>query len=93
MSKKRRNHLPAFKAKVALEALHEEMTVNQIAAKHHLHPNQVSTWKKQLVENAASIFGSPHEAAETDEKQREKMLSKIGELTLERDFLQRVLNR
>jgi transposase-like protein len=78
---------------VALEALRDELTVNQLAAKHHLHPNLVTTWKKRLVDNAASVFGSPHEAAETDEKQREQMLSKIGELTLERDFLARVLNR
>jgi len=52
MSKNRRNHAPAFKAKVSLEALREELTTNEIAAKFKIHPTQVTAWKKQLREQA-----------------------------------------
>ena len=57
MRKPRRNHSAAFKARVALEAIRGEKTVAEIAAHHEVHPNQVTTWKTQLLENAAAIFG------------------------------------
>ena len=58
MRKPRRNHSPAFKARVALEAIRGDRTVAEIAVHHEVHPNQVTTWKSQLLQNAAGIFGS-----------------------------------
>lgn len=91
MSKTRRNHQPAFKAKVALEALKGEKTINEIAAHYQVHPNQVTQWRKQLIDAAGQVFASKREA--DDPKDREALLAKIGQLTMERDFLERVLNR
>ncbi len=56
MTRKRRNHSPEFKAKVALDAAKGDKTVAELAQKYNLHANQISTWKKELLENAAMIF-------------------------------------
>ena len=56
MSKERRKHSPTFKAKVALEAVKGEKTVAQLAARYEVHPGQVQTWKKVLLEGAAGVF-------------------------------------
>ena len=85
MRKPRRNHSAAFKARVALEAIRGEKTVAEIAAHHEVHPNQVTTWKTQLLQNAAAVFGSDASAADGKERIRE-LHAKIGELTVERDF-------
>ncbi|GAA5794424.1 hypothetical protein NGY2020056_32340 [Vibrio cholerae] len=58
MTRKRRNHSPEFKAKVALDAAKGDKTVAELAQKYNLHTNQISTWKKELLENAAMIFAS-----------------------------------
>ncbi|HWX33131.1 MAG TPA: IS3 family transposase [Steroidobacteraceae bacterium] len=88
MRKPRRNHSAAFKARVALEAIRGEKTVAEIAAHHEVHPTQVTAWKTQLLEKAAGIFGS--NAIEADGRARIRELhEKIGELTVERDFLGR----
>lgn len=58
MTRKRRNHSPEFKAKVALAAAKGDKIVAELAQKYNLHPNQISTWKKELLENAAMIFVS-----------------------------------
>jgi len=92
MRKPRRNHSPAFKARVALEAIRGEKTVAEIAAHHEVHPNQVTAWKSQLLENAAGIFGADAPAADSKERIRE-LHAKIGELTVERDFLEGALGR
>ena len=84
MKKPRRNHSPAFKARVALEAIRGEKTVAQIAAHHEVHANQVTTWKSQLLQNAAAIFGGNALAEDGRERIRE-LHEKIGELTVERD--------
>ena len=58
MSQRRRKHSPAFKAKVALEALKGQETVAQLAARHQVHPSQIQAWKKALTEGAAGVFGN-----------------------------------
>lgn len=92
MRKPRRNHSAAFKARVALEALRGEKTVAEIAAHHQVHATQVTAWKSQLLENAAGIFGG--NAAVTDDRERIRELhEKIGQLTVERDFLDSALGK
>ena len=87
----RRNHSPAFKAKVALEALREQESVAVIARRYGLHANVVAKWKKQLAENVERVFatGGEHDGSEKEGE----LLKKIGELTIERDFLARGLPR
>jgi transposase-like protein len=87
----RRNHSPAFKAKVALEAIKGEQTIIEIAERFDVHPNVITKWKRQLLEGAPAMFG-----AETDTKQAPdlaKLHAKIGELTMENDFLSGALGR
>ena len=93
MKRPRRNHSPAFKARVALEALKGEQTLAQLAAQHDVHPNQITSWKSQLLENAATIFGAGVGEAAADRDQIRELHAKIGELTVERDFLDRALGR
>ena len=92
MKRPRRNHSAAFKARVALEAIRGEKTVAQIAAHHEVHPNQVTSWKTELLEKAASIFGGEALVADSRERIRE-LHAKIGELTVERDFLDSALGK
>ena len=92
MRKPRRNHSAAFKARIALEAIRGEKTIAEIAAHHEVHPNQVTTWKSQLLENAAAIFGGDVLAEDSKERIRE-LHAKIGELTVERDFLEGALGK
>ena len=85
MRKPRRNHSAAFKARVALEAIRGEKTVAEIAAHHEVHPNQVTSWKSQALENMAAIFDGSVVAEDGKEQSRE-LREKVGELTMERDF-------
>ena len=87
----RRNHTPAFKAKVALAAIKGEKTLAELAQIFDVHPNQITAWKAQLHDGAAGVFGpgGPHgEAAPVDLK---ALHAKIGELALENDFLEGAL--
>ena len=93
MKRKRRNHLPGFKAKVALAAIKNEKTLAELAEQFDVHPNQISEWKKQLLEQADSVFGSAQEHKSADEARLKELYVKIGELTLENDFLAKALGR
>jgi len=93
MSSKRRNHSPSFKAKVALEAAREERTTAEIARDYGVHANQVSAWKRQLLDGATSVFESPADKRFDGEAVIKDLHAKIGELTVERDFLSRALKR
>jgi len=90
----RRNHSPAFKAKVALAAVKGEKTLSELAQLYDVHPNQITTWRIQLLEGAEGVFGSDSatEAAEPaiDVK---TLQAKIGELTLVNDFLAGALGK
>jgi transposase-like protein len=92
MRKPRRNHSAKFKAQVALEAIRGEKTIAEIAAHHEVHPTQVTSWKNEVLERLAGIFGG--ENCGRDEKERIRELhAKIGELTVERDFLEGALEK
>jgi transposase len=89
----RRNHTPAFKAKVAMAAIKGDKTIAQLAEQFDVHANQITTWKDQLQQGAADVFGpggggSAPSAASVDVK---SLHAKIGELTLENDFLEGAL--
>ena len=86
----RRNHSPAFKAKVALEAVKSEEPVIEIAERYDVHPNQITRWKRQLLEGAALVFGETDEATKEGPSVAE-LHAKIGELTMENDFLSNAL--
>ena len=95
MSKRaRRNHSPAFKAKVALAAIRGESTLAELAQHFDVHPNQITQWKSQLQEGAAGVFGSAAGARANSPTVDVKSLhAKIGELTLENDFLEGALGK
>lgn len=89
MKAKRKRHDPQFKARVALEALKGIKTVQQIAKEFDVHPVQVSEWKKKLADQAGSVFdaGRPQGQPEPFDEERSALHSKIGELTVQVDFL------
>ncbi len=93
MRRKRRNHLPEFKAKVALAAIKGEFTLAELSEKYDVHQNQIQDWKKQLLDQASSVFGSSQERKKADASQLKDLHAKIGELALENDFLAKALGR
>lgn len=95
MSTTRRRRFSAeFKAKVALEAIRGEQTINELAARYELHPNMITTWKRQAVENMAAAFsGAKERNSKSDEAQIKELHAKIGQLTVERDFLAKAFGR
>ena len=93
MVKKRAKHSAAFKAKVALEAVREHAPMVDIARKYKVHANVVYKWKRQLLDNLAVVFETDaRDDADASEREAE-LLRKIGELTVERDFLSNGLGR
>jgi transposase-like protein len=89
----RRNHTPAFKAKVALAALKGEKTLAELAQHFDVHVNQITNWKAQLLDGAAGVFSSGAATPEAAAVDLKTLHAKIGELALENDFLAGALNK
>jgi len=90
----RRNHTPAFKAKVALAAIKGEKTLAELAQQFDVHANQITQWRSQLLEGAADVFGGEARPEPTTPTVDIKTLhAKIGQLTLENDFLEGALSK
>lgn len=90
--KKRQSFDKAFKAKVALEALREALTLQEIAKKYGVHPNQISLWKKQVIDNLPEIFERPNKKTEDErqaENQYDEALKTLGAMKIENEFLKK----
>jgi transposase len=90
MSRKRRNHGCDFKAQVALAALKEQQTIQELAKRYVIHTSQIQDWKRRLVEGAREIFESPHEkAAARDEPSQAELYEEIGRLKVQLEWLKK----
>ena len=91
---KRRRFTSEFKAKVALEALRGERTLAELASRHGVHPNQITTWKRHVAENMAALFdGKAVEREQARDSEVRELHAKIGQLVVERDFLAKASGR
>ena len=91
---KRKRYSAEFKAKVALEAIKGEQTISELGSRYGLHPNMIANWKRQAIENMADTFSSKKERNSDSSEARIKDLhAKIGQLTVERDFLAKAFGR
>ena len=94
MKQNRRKHNPAFKARVALEALKDEETLSELANRFEVHPSQIRKWKNSLTEGAAGIFGGDQVQKKKDDTNLvARLYQQIGQLKVERDFLDNALGR
>ena len=93
MKRKRRNHSAKFKAKVALAALKGDRTLAELAEQFDVHPNQIQDWKARLMHQAEQIFENGSAAHRDTEAEGKELHAKIGQLTMERDFLSGKLGR
>ena len=93
MKNTRTRHTPAFKAKVALAAVREQESISQLAKRYGIHANQIYKWKREFVEQAAVVFDPATRPVDASTEREEELLKKIGELTVERGFLSRGLER
>jgi len=91
--KKRKNHTSGFKSKVVLEALQERDTLQELGRKYDLHPNQITTWKKQFLSGASSVFEKGSVVMSEDDKEKTELYKKVGQLQMEIDFLKKVLGK
>lgn len=90
--KKRKKYTSGFKTKVVLEAMQEREPIQELGKKYDLHPTQISTWKKQFLSNASSVFEKGNEKQD-DEKEKTELFKKVGQLQMEVDFLKKVLGK
>ena len=93
MSIKRRNHSAAFKASVAIEAIKGEQTLSELSVRFGIHPTQIQQWRKKLLEGSKDVFGASERERRHVESAVKDLHAKIGQLTMERDFLSRTLGR
>jgi len=94
MKQNRRKHSPSFKARVALEALKGEETIAELANRFEVHPSQIRKWKNSLTEGASVIFGGDHDQRKGDDANLvARLYQQIGQLKVERDFLENALGR
>src|SRR5699024_619219 len=91
MKRTRRKFTPKFKTKVVLEALKERQTLSELAERFELHPNQITTWKKEFLNNAEEAFTKKSSKKDSSEKEIDKLYQKIGQLEIEKDFLKKSL--
>lgn len=92
---KRRHFSPEFKKKIAIEAIREQRTINEIAHAYEVHPIQVRKWKKELLDRATLIFEDPRKRDKNLQKQENQeavLQQKVGQLTMENDWLKKKLN-
>jgi transposase len=89
----RRNHSPAFKAKVAVAAIKGERTLSELAQQFDVHPNQITQWRSQLLDGATAVFGDTAKAEAAPAIDVKVLHAKIGELTLANDFLEGALDK
>lgn len=92
MKRSRRKFSSKFKSKVAIEALKERSTIQELAAKYEVHPNQISTWKRELLDKADSVFDQKS-GTNSQEEDNTKLYNKIGKMQVEIDFLKDVLGK
>ena len=93
MSKNRRNHSSTFKAKVALAAIKGDKTMSELSSFYVLHPAQIQKWKKQLLEGSKDVFGASEKERRHYDSEVKELHAKIGQLTMERDFLSKAFGR
>ena len=90
MAKQRKQYTGAFKAKIALEAIKGQRTIQELATAYGVHPNQITNWKKHLIAAAGDIFSGARERRDqADEMEKEELLRQIGKLSVELDWLQK----
>jgi len=93
MSKKRRTHSPDFKAKVALAAIKGDETLSELSRRYQINANLIVKWKKLLLENSGEVFAAGKGLAPDRESEIKSLHAKIGEITMEIDFLSKALGR
>jgi transposase len=93
MSRKRRNHSPDFKSKVAIAAIKGDQTLSELAGRYNINANLIVKWKKLLLDNSSEVFASGKGLAPDRESEIKSLQAKIGEITMENDFLSKALGR